>query len=242
MAHGHPDYGAGAPTKTIYPILDVGELAARLGSVNTFDRRGNVMWLDDFEDTLMKWNSNQTMGGTRLFQTAEAARSGAFSVKMITPNAADTDTYLFRYIPLPALSKIGLEFSYAMYLQIKYIYIILKFGDSDGQYEVRLRYDRYNTTMAYLNSGGTYTDLSGTPSHQLLYHNWNTIKLVVDYETKKYVRALLNSFSWDLSDIAPKFNAGVYTPALYIEARITNKTIGDHYIYLDDVILTQNEP
>jgi len=242
MPHGYPDWGIAVPTTTIYPVLDVGELAARLKSIVTFDRRGNVISLDDFEDTLMRWNSNQTMNGDRLFQTAEAARSGSFSVKMITPNAASTDTYLFRFLPLPVLSKIGLEFSYAMYLYIQYIYIVLAFGDSDGQYDFRLRYDRANRTMAYLNSGGTYTDLSGTPSHQLLYHNWNTIKFVADYENKKYVRALLNNFSWSLADIAPKFNSGVYSPALYVEARITNKSIGDHYIYLDDFILTQNEP
>ncbi|GAI06639.1 unnamed protein product, partial [marine sediment metagenome] len=44
MIHGHADYGAGAPGKTIYSMLDVGELAARLGSPVTSDRAGNVMW------------------------------------------------------------------------------------------------------------------------------------------------------------------------------------------------------
>jgi len=242
MPHGYPDYGVGAPSTTIYPVLDIGELAARLGSPVTFDRRGNVIMLEDFEDTLMKWNSNQTMNGTRRFQTAEAARSGAFSVKMVTPNAADADTYLFRDLPLPIQSKIGLEFSYAMYLQIKYIIIHISFYEKTRLYRFALRYDRYNTTMAYLNSGGTYTDLVGTPSHMMLYHNWNTIKLVVDYENKKYVRALLNENSWDLKDIEPYKPAYTGTPYLYIESRITNRAIGDNYIYLDDVILTQNEP
>lgn len=242
MTHGHPDYGIGAPVGTIYPVLDVGELAARLGSPVTFDRRGNVLWYDDFESTLMHWNSNQAIGGTRLFQTAEAARSGALSVKMITPPAADTDTYLWCYRPLPAVSKIGLEFSYSMYTQIKYLYIVLKFSERTTQYDCRLRYDRYNTTLAYYNSSGGWTDLAGYVSHQLLYHAWNTFKLVFDYTAHKYSRALLNSFSWDLSDISVRTVTGVWTPALYIEARITNKTIGDHYIYADDVILTQNEP
>ena len=242
MAHGYPDYGVASPTKTIYTFQDIGELAARLGSVNTFDRRGNVIWLDDFEDTLKKWDHSSYNSEGDFQHTAEAARSGSFSAKLLTPTTVDKDTWIVCNRPLPIQSKIGLEYSYAMYLQIKYLYAKLKFGDGDGQYEYQLRYDRYNTTMAYLNSGGTYTDLDGYVSHALLYHSWNTIKLVVDYENHKYVRALLNSFSWDLKDIAPKFNSGVYTPALYIEARIQNRDAGQHYIYLDDVILTQNEP
>jgi len=242
MTHGYPDYGVGAPKKTIFPVLDVGELSARLGSPVTFDRRGDVMWFDNFEDTLMRWNSNQAMNGTRLFQTAEAARSGSFSCKMITPNAADTDTYLYRNLPLPVQSKIGLEFSYAMYLQIDYLYAKLRFFERGTRYDYQLRYDRYNRTMAYLNKDGGYTNLDGLVSHSMLYHAWNTIKLVVDYENKKYVRALLNDWSWDLSGIPGEKDTNSYTPALFIEARITNRATGDHYIYLDDVILTQNEP
>jgi len=242
MPHGHPDYGAGAPTSTIYPILDIGELAARLGSIVTFDRRGNVIWLDDFEDTLKHWDHSSYNAEGSIERSTEAARNGAYSCKMITPTTLNKDTWIFCNRPLPAASKIGLEFSYAMYTNINYLYAVLSFSDSAGQYEYQLRYDRYNTTMAYLNSGGTYTDLPGYVSHALLYHSWNTIKLVVDYENQKYVRALLNSFSWDLSGIAPKFNSGSYTPALYIEARIQNRDAAQRYIYLDDVIVTQNEP
>lgn len=242
MGHGGPDWGTGGQIATVYTLEDLSELAARLGSIVTFDRRGNIMWFDDFENTLMKWNSNQTMNGANLFQTAEAARSGSFSVKMITPTTIDAYTNLYRDLPLPVQSKIGLEFSYAMYLQIKYIYVKLFFYESDHLYEFALRFNRYNTTMAYLNSLGGYTDLAGTPSHQMLYHAWNTIKLVVDYEDKKYVRALLNEDSWDLEAIAPYELSYSGTPYLYLEARITNRATGAHYIYLDDVILTQNEP
>ena len=242
MAHGHPDYGIGAPVGTIYPVLDIGELATRLGSPDTFDRRGNVIWLDNFEDTLKKWDSDSNDAAGSVEHTAEAARSGAFSVKLTTPPTVDYATWLYCYRPLPVPSKIGFEVSYAMYLQIQYIYLRMSFMTATARYRYYLRYDRYNTTMSYYNSSGGYTDLAGSPSHQMLYHAWNTIKLVADHENNKYVRALLNNFSWDLSDIAPHYTSGSYTPSLYLEIRITNREAGQHYLYLDDVILTQNEP
>lgn len=242
MTHGHPDYGIGAPLSTIYPVLDIGELATRLGSPDTFDRRGNVMWLYSFEDTLKHWYPSSAPAWTGVEQSDEAARSGAFSCKLITPNAAGTYRYIGKYFPLPVPSRIGHEFSYAMYLQIKYIYLETSFMDADGKDQFILRYDRYSKTLAYLNSSNAYTNLAGTPSHNLLYHAWNTIKLVVDYDTKKYVRALLNNFSWDLSAIAGYFDSGVYTPAMWIQIKIENRDTGEHYVYIDDVILTQNEP
>ena len=242
MAKGQPDFGAYAPTKTVAGIADIGELAARLGSVVTFDRRGNVMWLDNFEDTLKKWGSGSNDAAGSVEHTAEAARSGAFSVKLTTPPTIDYATWIFCYRPLPVAGKIGFEFSYAMYLQIQYVYLRVLFMTRTTRYRYRLRYDRYNTTMAYYNSDGDYIDLPGIVSHRMLSHAWNTMKLVVDYENHKYVRALLNEFSWDLSDIDPEVDEASYTPSLYLEIRITNREAGQHYLYLDDVILTQNEP
>ena len=242
MPHGHPDYGIGAPSQTIYSILDVGELAARLGSPVTADRAGNVMWFDDFEGTIKRW-AHYSYNNEGAFQhTTEAARSGAASAKLLSPTTIDKDTWIFCDRPLPIESKIGLELSYAMHLQIKYLFITLSFWSLDGNWRYQLRYDRYNKTMAYLKSGGGYKDLPGAPTHELLYHAWNTIKLVADWENKKYVRALLNSFSWDLKGINGDFTPGSFPPYLYIETRITNRAAGQHYIYLDDVILTQNEP
>ena len=242
MPHGYPDYGVASPTKTIYTFQDIGELAARLGSVNTFDRRGNVMWIEDFEHTLKRWIYYTWNAEGDMQHTAEAARSGSFSVKLLSPTTVDKSTWMYHARPLPVPSKIGLEFSYSSFYEIKYLYALITLRDYDGQYRYQLRYDRYNRTLAYLNSGGGYTNLSGTPSHEMLTYCWNTIKLVVDYEKLKYVRALLNNFSWDLKNISGQFDAASYTPALGIEIRITNRTAGQHYIYIDDVILTQNEP
>lgn len=242
MPHGYPDYGVGAPSSTIYPVLDIGELAARLGSPATADRAGNVIWYDDFEDTLKRWGhySYNSEGGFQ--HSDEAARSGGHSAKLLTPTTLNKDTWMYCNRPLPAASKIGFELNYAMYSNINYLYAMLSFQDAAAQYVYQLRYDRYNTTMAYYNSSGGWTNLPGYVSHDLLYHAWNTLKVVVDYENHKYVRALLNSFSWDLAGISGKKTTGAWTPALYSEIRIQNRDAAQRYIYVDDVIFTQNEP
>lgn len=242
MTRGHPDYGVGGPYAIIYPVLDIGELAARLGSPCTTDRAGNVLWYDDFEGTIRRWAMTTYNGEGDLQHTTEAARSGAASAKLLTPTTLNKDTNMHCHRPLPRPTKIGFEVSYSMGTNINYLYLALTFNDNTGRDKFQLRYDRYQTTLAYLNSAGGYTDLPGRVSHQLLYSAWNTIKLVADYDSKKYVRALLNNFSWSLKDIPCDSDTAYYTPSLYLEVRIQNRDANQRYIYVDDVILTQNEP
>jgi len=54
MPRGHPDYGQAGPTSLIATVPDLGELAARLGSNNTWDRRGFILWYDDFEASVLR--------------------------------------------------------------------------------------------------------------------------------------------------------------------------------------------
>ena len=56
MGHGYPDYGTQGPVSTVHSIQDLGELAVRLGSIVTFDRRGNVLWLDGFDSGIGAWS------------------------------------------------------------------------------------------------------------------------------------------------------------------------------------------
>jgi len=83
MAHGQPDYGMYTLANTIYRLTDMGELAARLGSINTYDRRGDVIFLDSFESGLTAWSPSSACTGSDLVQSAKHARSGGFSAKFV---------------------------------------------------------------------------------------------------------------------------------------------------------------
>ena len=63
MAGETPDYGRLSAQATVFPVTDLGELAARLGSIVSHDRRGDVIWLDGFEDGLDKWQPTTSGSG-----------------------------------------------------------------------------------------------------------------------------------------------------------------------------------
>lgn len=243
MSHGHPDYGPGAAISTVFTTMDLAELAARLGSPVTFDRRGNIIWLDSFEDGLAKWKPAYTGIAGSVELTAVRARSGALSAKITTPADSTSRQRIEHYLPIPILGKLGFEFSFTWDSDIGEIVLYTYLLGPTYRHIAQIRYigGGYRRWY-YYNQKKKWQDLSGIFILHSEDYLFNTAKLVVDYEKREYVRLIVNDTEFSLKGVP------YYTDSLtaarflrfYIEFRPhTNVAVPT---YVDDVILTQNEP
>jgi hypothetical protein len=242
MAHGHPDYGTDAPLSTVYSIQDLGELAARLGSIVTFDRRGNVLWFDDFENSLNKWYVETLGTGASVAITNDKARRGALACQVITGNATNNYAVITHYEPYPVLSKLGLEFSLLTNVDkaTLYAYFIIQTGTH--VHNSGIKYDFDDDTWQYHNSAGSWVDLAMPAVLGSSLYLFHTIKLVIDPLTQRYVRLIVDDTSYDMSSLAYRYIATVNIPLVYIQLWLWTQEAAAKTIYFDDVILTQNEP
>ena len=242
MPHGNRDYGIGAPKWTIYPLTDLGELAARLGSPVTFDRRGDVIWIEDFESSLNKWDPTTWGVGSGIFITNDRSRSGNFSCKMITGPIANDRAYMEHFLPLPVLSKMGIEFSFAGMNNIKYLTLETHLYEHEYQHHAHIRYDWPHRSLKYFDPHSTF--------HTFYYpydiHDedrlFNTLKAVIDFPNGKYDRVIVNDQSFDISQYTYYKPGPAVVFFLYIAIEITTNVNANAYTYIDDVIITQNEP
>lgn len=242
MAHGHPDHGPSASVSTVYSLQDLGELAVRLGSPVSFDRRGNVVWFDDFESGIQKWYQYHLGTGSGVEISAEAARNGAFSAKLTTGNLVTQYAQIAHYGPYPVVSKIGLEASFAYDDDLQYLEFAISNNDGSYSHFAALRYYPASDKLQYWGSDDDWHDLAtGLDLIDEIYA-FHTIKLVIDPSTQKYVRAILNDVEYDMSALSYGYLPEVLTP--YAMQRITACTgVNDNIsAYIDDVIVTQNEP
>lgn len=242
MAHGQPDYGMYQIAKTIYRLADMGELATRLGSIVTFDRRGDVVWLDDFESNINKWRIFGTGTGYSALLSSEAARSGGLSAKLVTGITASGHIYIARYLPYPVEGNVGSEFSFVNNTDLQYI--ILAFDCYSGleNKEGAVRYRCSDEALdIYLPTVG-FTEIATGIELVAATYFFHTLKLVVDLSTNKYVRLLLDSTSYDLSAYSISTAPSVIEPMWIFEITARNRVIGNEAFYIDDVIITQNEP
>ena len=242
MVHGGPDYGIYTPKTTIISIEDLGELAVRLGSIINFDRKGDVLWLDDFEEGITKWAKVLTAGRGSVEWVATHSRNKGFSA-LLTTGATDEDVVgIVKYYPVLAFSRIGFEASFTIDANVKFIDFIFYMAFQDDRHYARMRYVRATNTWQYYDWEGEYQDLS--PTIQLYERDdfFHTIKFVFDLNTQYYSHCKINDTTFDLSNYKYRRTGGngSYYSSFYI--RVENNAAVEATSYVDSVIVPQNEP
>ncbi|GAH57763.1 unnamed protein product, partial [marine sediment metagenome] len=106
--HGKPDWGMQVKS-TVYTLDELSELAVRLGSEVFFDRRGDVLLIDNFENgrTMSFWEKDGA--GSEVVITADHARSGGYSTKLVGGSTDDLYADISYRLTYPVVSKFGFE-------------------------------------------------------------------------------------------------------------------------------------
>jgi len=117
------------------------ELAARTGSIVTFDRQGSVVFLTDFETGMSSWESAANGTGASVGVSPEHARNGAFSVKMVGGSDGGRSAQISRAFPYPVLNKYGLETSIMFLYEVQYLIITLGLRDGAEEHQYQLTYE-----------------------------------------------------------------------------------------------------
>lgn len=242
MPHGTPDWAEMAPRKTVYGGIALDELAARLGSIVTFDRRGDVVDLDDFSNGANSWklSSYGLLSGSEW--SSERSHSGGFSIKL---TGGSDDLELARAnkkLALPPLSRVGVELSFAIDSNTDHISILLYFYTSTRAMVAEIKIDIANNKVTYRDSEGNEQDLVtsiGLLCNSYLFHRF---KLVVDYISEVYIRLVIDNVQYSMEGLA--FEAVASDILKYLDLIIDNypRTGENDVVYIDSVIITQNEP
>lgn len=242
MPRGQPDFGAYQQKVVGGTLADMGELAVRLSSIVGYDRRGDVVDLDDFEDTILTWNTPATgIGYVRLDSTH--SKSGSQAVQLHTDVGGVAQAEIAKYFSRFGVERLGVEFSFSeMPVGCDFLMGISRWNGVLG-YRAVLWFDQTTTTLfiqgipavgwvPVVNFGFLRT------GEQL----WYPIKVVADFVNNLYVRVLFGDTEYDMSTIAlPTYGdaGGNYTLAVFT---LVNTVGANHDIWVDDFILTQNEP
>jgi len=203
----------------------------------TFDRRGDaIRWVDFESDTKNYYATGSA--GTTYRRSNYRKLTGDFSFKMSTP--AWQHTGIEGYTNDFILGRYGIQTSVAI--------------GSPGKTTISIRIERYTGTKKI--RGYLQFDLgSGVVSISLITgghvignfaveesdFDFSTFKLVVDFESGKYVRAIVFGEEYDISDYDLSTFASTTKRRLryqlYMSSLITGGTV-----YVDNIIMTGNEP
>jgi len=242
MPHGGPDWGTSGKISTVHTIEDLGELAARLGSIVTFDRRGNVIWYDDFESGVHQWIPVLTAGRGSVEWDGNYSLKGGFSAKLTTGNVAGDKITVERWLTTPVLSRIGYELSFKLPVFLDFLHFLIDVYD--GTYNHIIQFNWIKATMTWQYWGPDFAYHNLTPIMALSTANdiFHTVKVAADLTTGYYVRLIVNNTVYDLSGKQYRRVGAGFEPHLGLCYDITNDRAAKASSHLDDVIFTQNEP
>ena len=242
MARGHPDYGQSAAIATIATVTDLGELAARLGSIVTFDRRGNVILADSFEDTLSAWSSATQGTGASVAQSNASARSKQYSARLITGDVIGDYARISLVRSSAVLGKMGIEVSFNGPSSTERWVIGLIVYTGAKQRYMQCTIDGASTTLTIIKSGGLAHPLTLPYAPYAGSKVFHTLKMVGDFSALTLSRLLLDDTSFDLSALGMTNLDNTALPILYAQVQFETLAASNKTGYADDIIITQNEP
>lgn len=242
MGHGTPDWWGSEPGETTFQVQDVGELAARLGSIDTFDRRGNVVWLTGFEEGLAPITTSVDGTGASAVLSATQAKFGAYSIKLTAGSDGGMNAFVIGRSPYPVLGAWGAEASFTVATLTGYIPLSFILYDGTNYHYFRIRYDHVNKTLDYLNSLNSWVSFATGVDLYAYDSCFHVFKLVVDFSADKYLRAIIDENEYSLAGIAGRVVLSAVAPHLFFSLAHYGRAGNNPYIYADGLIITQNEP
>lgn len=242
MAHGTPDWYGSGPTTTVHQVKDLGELAVRLGSPVSYDRRGNVVWAEDFADGAAAWSLDGSGTGHSEVLSAARAYSPPYSVHLTAGSDGTMQANVLRRTPVQVLGKIGLEAAWNVGAAPVYVQVQLSYYDGSYAHVFRVRWNSVDNDLEYMDQDQAWQDLDDDYHVQVESAAWNILKVVGDPSTDEYVRVLAGKDTYVLEGVPCWVPASATYPSVFSGVVVYTTAGNNGHAYVDDIILTQNEP
>lgn len=237
-----PDYYKYLPNSNRFSLQDLGELAARLGSVHVFDRRGEIIFYEVFNQGLGGWFVNSSGAGSSISLNATHVYRFPYTAKLVCGTSGTKFAAIQKRMGGVNTARIGLEICWA-----------LEFGDyliragvdvNNGMDNFRVEFDYNANTHEW-----RITDENG--DQQVIFNKsmeigssfvFVPVKIVADINTRHYVRMLISDDEVDISNYGLFVSPG--GTAVNYSVSVTNLGDGstNTELYIAAIILTANEP
>lgn len=241
MVHTAEDYSSQWKTEKVHPILDVGELAARIWSPNTWNRQGNVLFMDSFEEGVLNWKEDDNGGAGSVAISTDRSRTGGSSVKLVTSGNGETLVGMSKGFVTGYDGKIGVEFHVLTEDEDIGFRLTVYIYDGTNMYDASILWVPASNTFYYMDSAQSGVALSTSLYAADDDETWVPIKLVVDMENMEYMNARVGNTSFDLSGEGLHSTAAGTEPNFAVLLEVLEYAADPKTGYIDDVIITQNE-
>lgn len=241
MPHGLPDWGLTGPKTTVYGLDDVGEAAVRLGSPVSWDRRGDVVFVDSFNEGGGRPEIYDPWVGATTDLVTDYALHGPLALRFNFDADSRHDMFLEYYHPPQTNAALGLEMSFSMNANVSFVLLGIE-QHTETDYWARVYIDCETWQLWYWDLDRVYQPHSAIPPLEQDLHTWHAFKMVMDPVNAEYVRVMIDYLSYDLKGLAIPPNPFPADRRSLWRAGGAPIDVAGGMMEIDRVIGTQNEP
>jgi hypothetical protein len=242
MPHGHPDYGQSQSTKIVSTVADLGELAARLGSPDTYHRGGNIVWYDKLNLDYRHLDYDVSDAGADIFIDGENYHRWGGALALVAGDADGDETRARKDLPPLTPVICGMEITFLPIDTPHELQIDFCLSDGSRYLYSGAFLDFDNEEISIVNPAGGYTKVDDLMAGVISTTQWSTLKLVINFENDEYKNLFLNEQSVDIegNSIGELFPSPLYF--LRSDIIVIGDGSNNPQVNVNDWIVTINEP
>lgn len=237
-----PDWQRYLPGSERYALSDMSELAARLGSPLRFDRRGEVIWYDQFDHGLNPWTADKTGTGAAVAATTDDTFMALNAAKLTAGSNAGQEATILKNLTQPVLGRWGVEVAVAFKTSFDHFLIMMKFYDGTNLLDVRIKVSDDEDEIQYLDTATNWQSIATLPNVIVTEATYQLFKLVCDFDKGEFVSLRYGATDFDLSGIAIKTSSDSNAPRIQNVFRLIGRSGNNDVAQVGHVIFTANEP
>ena len=190
------------PGSSRYPVVDLGELAARLGSPVVYDRRGEVIWAETFEFGITKWQGVIGGAGSSVAASTTTPFFSDQSLKLTAGGVAGGLAAAYRNFFALEDVKWGGYAAFAFLTTFDRATVELYKRLPATNYIAALQINNTEKKLQYRDENGDYQDFASIPAVVFSNGLYHQVKIVADFGLNEYVRAFFDDIEYDLSGLS----------------------------------------
>lgn len=240
MTHGTKDWGT-ARGDVFILTDDLAELADRLYSIDVYDRRGTVVYMDDFSRGLGNWQTATGGAGAAVALSTAYPKWPPFGVKLTAGSSLSRYAKISRYMDNWGADAMGLEVSVAFGSDFSVFTLMLYLYDGANVHYAACQLNDVDGKVYYVDEDGLSREAGDWQHSDVALPPYVTMKMVADFSTDKYIRLMVDRVEYDLSAYSMQVVANTSYRLLYAAFNHVGRSGSNDYCYVDGVILTQAE-
>lgn len=242
MAHGAPDYSNVRKEAYIHRLDDMAELANRLTDDLSLDRRGDVLFVENWQYGLNRWQQFPLGTGASVDLSNDNFVSRGVSLLLTGGSDAQRNVTVRYYLPYVEITKNGFEVRVLEDTNVEQIRLQIQLvNDGDYSYGAAV-WDIDAKTIQIVDDTGTWITVHSGFDNPYSVKTFSIFKLVIDYENSAYVRLIFNNEIIDLSSYSLYSGTTSTADNMHVLLQVKSKETVNGTAYFDNMIITGNEP